>query len=165
MDYRKRNYIKACYEEERKKMLSKEYKISGMFITILVMTATFIFHNEDISVRLFATALFTVVALITSILGTRVGIRIIKTGDRIKNKLVKVLYYIGLPIALICLIGLVWVVMAVVNGKLANTDDIGTSFGQSYILAIVAIAVCIFAIVPYIQTIIVLVLRKFKKFN
>lgn len=108
-------------------MLSKEYKISGMFITILVMTATFIiFHNEDISVRLFATALFTVVALITSIIGTRVGIRIIKTGDRIKNKLVKVLYYIGLPIALICLIGLVWVVMSMVNGNLANTDDIGT---------------------------------------
>lgn len=147
-------------------MLSKEYKISGMFITILVMTATFIiFHNEDISVRLFATALFTVATLITSILGTRVSIRIIKTGDRIKNKLVKVLYYIGLPIALICLTGLVWAVMAVVNGKLANTDDIGTSFGQSYLLAIVAIAVCIFAIIPYIQTIIVLALRKFKKFN
>lgn len=147
-------------------MLSKEYKISGMFITILVMTATFIiFHNEDISVRLFATALFTVAALIISILGTRLSIRIIKTGDRIKNKLVKVLYYIGLPIALICLTGLVWAVMAVVNGKLANTDDIGTSFGQSYLLAIVAIAVCIFAIIPYIQTIIVLALRKFKKFN
>ena len=94
-------------------MLSKEYKISGMFITILVMAATFIiFHNEDISVRLFATALFTVATLITSILGTRVSIRIIKTGDRIKNKLVKVLYYIGLPIALICLTGLVWAVMA-----------------------------------------------------
>ncbi len=147
-------------------MLSKEYKISGMFITILVMTATFIiFHNEDISVRLFATALFTVAALIISILGTRLSIRIIKTGDRIKNKLVKVLYYIGLPIALICLTGLVWAVMAVVNGKLANTDDIGTSFGQSYLLAIVAIDVCIFAIIPYIQTIIVLALRKFKKFN
>lgn len=147
-------------------MLSKEYKISGIFITILVMAATFIiFHNEDISVRLFATALFTVAALITSILGTRLSIRIIKMGDRIKNKLVKVLYYIGLPIALICLTGLVWVVMAVVNGKLANTDNIGTSFGQSYMLAIVAIAVCIFAIVPYIQTIIVLGLRKFKKFN
>lgn len=147
-------------------MLSKEYKISGMFITILVMAATFIiFHNEDISVRLFATALFTVATSITSILGTRVSIRIIKTGDRIKNKLVKVLYYIGLPIALICLTGLVWAVMAVVNGNLANTDDIGTSFGQSYLLAIVAIAVCIFAIIPYIQTIIVLVLRKFKKFN
>lgn len=147
-------------------MLSKEYKISGIFITILVMTATFIiFHNEDISVRLFATALFTVAALIISILGTRLSIRIIKTGDRIKNKLVKVLYYIGLPIALICLTGLVWAVMAVVNGKLANTDDIGTSFGQSYLLAIVAIDVCIFAIIPYIQTIIVLALRKFKKFN
>ena len=147
-------------------MLSKEYKISGIFITILVMAATFIiFHNEDISVRLFATALFTVAALITSILGTRVSVRIIKMGDRIKNKLVRVLYYIGLPIVLICLTGLVWVVMAVVNGKLANTDNIGTSFGQSYMLAIVAIAVCIFAIVPYIQTIIVLVLRKFKKFN
>lgn len=147
-------------------MLSKEYKISGIFITILVMAATFIiFHNEDISVRLFATALFTVAALITSILGTRVSVRIIKMGDRIKNKLVSVLYYIGLPIALICLTGLVWVVMAVVNGKLANTDNIGTSFGRSYMLAIVAIAVCIFAIVPYIQTIIVLGLRKFKKFN
>lgn len=147
-------------------MLSKEYKISGIFITILVMAATFIiFHNEDISVRLFATALFTVAALITSILGTRVSVRIIKMGDRIKNKLVRVLYYIGLPIALICLTGLVWVVMAVVNGKLANTDNIGTSFGRSYMLAIVAIAVCIFAIVPYIQTIIVLGLRKFKKFN
>lgn len=147
-------------------MLSKEYKISGIFITILVMAATFIiFHNEDISVRLFATALFTVAALITNILGARLSIRIIKMGDRIKNKLVKVLYYIGLPIALICLTGLVWVVMAVVNGKLANTDNIGTSFGQSYMLAIVAIVVCIFAIVPYIQTIIVLVLRKFKKFN
>lgn len=147
-------------------MLSKEYKISGIFITILVMAATFIiFHNEDISVRLFATALFTVAALITSILGARLSIRIIKTGDRIKNKLVKVLYYIGLPIALICLTGLVWVVMAVVNGKLANADDIGTSFGQSYLLAIVAIDVCIFAIIPYIQTIIVLALRKFKKFN
>ncbi|MBD8942916.1 MAG: hypothetical protein EGR71_10450 [Clostridiales bacterium] len=147
-------------------MLSKEYKISGIFITILVMAATFIiFHNEDISVRLFATALFTVAALITCFLGTRVSVRIIKTGDRIKNKLVKVLYYIGLPIALICLTGLVWVVMAVVNGKLVNTDNIGTSFGQSYMLAIVAIAVCIFAIVPYIQTIIVLGLRKFKKFN
>ena len=110
-------------------MVSKEYKISGMFITILVMAATFIiFHNEDISVRLFATALFTVATLITSILGTRVSIRIIKTGDRIKNKLVKVLYYIGLPIALICLTGLVWAVMAVVNGKLAKTDDRGTSF-------------------------------------
>ena len=130
------------------------------------MAATFIiFHNEDISVRLFATALFTVAALITSILGTRVSVRIIKMGDRIKNKLVRVLYYIGLPIALICLTGLVWVVMAVVNGKLANTDNIGTSFGRSYMLAIVAITVCIFAIVPYIQTIIVLVLRKFKKFN
>lgn len=147
-------------------MLSKEYKISGIFITILVMAAIFIiFHNEDISVRLFATALFTVAALITCFLGTRVSVRIIKTGDRIKNKLVKVLYYIGLPIALICLTGLVWVVMAVVNGKLVNTDNIGTSFGQSYMLAIVAIAVCIFAIVPYIQTIIVLGLRKFKKFN
>ena len=147
-------------------MLSKEYKISGIFITILVMAATFIiFHNEDISVRLFATALFTVAALITSILGTRVSVRIIKMSDRIKNKLVRVLYYIGLPIALICLTGLVWVVMAVVNGKLANTDNIGTSFGRSYMLAIVAIAVCIFAIVPYIQTIIVLGLRKFKKFN
>ena len=147
-------------------MLSKEYKISGIFITILVMAATFIiFHNEDISVRLFATALFTVAALITSILGTRVSVRIIKMSDRIKNKLVRVLYYIGLPIALICLTGLVWVVMAVVNGKLANTDNIGTSFGRSYMLAIVAIAVCIFAIVPYIQTIIVLGLRNFKKFN
>ena len=144
--------------------MKKEYRISRIIIVMLVMVVTFFaFINEDISLRIFATALFMTTALLAVFLGSRVSLLMIKMGDRIRNKIVTVIYYICLPIILICLVLLVWVVMEIVVSGLPDTGNFGSTVGQVYLCVMVAIAVCIFIIIPYVQTIIVLILRKISK--
>lgn len=144
--------------------MKKEYRISRIIIVMLVMVVTFFaFINEDISLRIFATALFMTTALLAVFLGSRVSLLMIKMGDRIRNKIVTVIYYICLPIILICLVLLVWAVMEIVVSGLPDTGNFGSTVGQVYLCVMVAIAECIFIIIPYVQTIIVLILRKISK--
>ena len=111
--------------------MEKPYKISIMLIeiaTILISCITL--HNEDISVIIFGTFVFTMSAFFASLMGAFVSRKIIGFGDKLPNFLLQILYYIVLPIVLLL------------------------------VCYVVEVAVLIFLIIPYIQALIVLAVRK-----
>lgn len=141
--------------------MKQEYTRSRIIIVIsTIIISLFAFKNEEDSVRMFATVLFTIVSLIASFLGTKVSMLMIKIGDKISNRLLAMAYYTCLPIIFISLILLMWAAMSMLLGCLPETDEFGTAIGQALFFVMWAIAVAVFIAIPYIQTIIVLGLRR-----
>lgn len=81
----------------------------------------------------------------------------IQAGDRIPNILLRILYYIGLLVGSLVIVALVGVCFAIVLGKTDSTID------QTTWIVLFVIVLLVFLIVPYLQTILVLLLRKILK--
>ena len=147
------------------KTMIKEYWISRAVLCVLsVIAVVIIFINEDSSWWIVRVALVGVVfglSFISEILSRQ----LIKLGDR-KDKISwKLFCYLLLPIAIIgTLLAVLWLVAWIEGESTLNADITYDSMGDamSYALTYLFIMVSAFIgiILPYLQTLIVLPLRK-----
>ncbi len=135
--------------------MKDNYKTSRQIIGILAVIISLIMSiNEDISFKIVATIFIYFVALAATFLTTPISKKIIKAGDAIANKYLRIFYYIIiLPLTLLVAYILYWLVF-LVYGNAADTMN------EAAITILLFTATTIFAIVPYIQTLIVLACRR-----
>lgn len=144
--------------------MEKEYKLSRIIITGFMMIASLImFINEDISVKIFGTIVFTLVAFLASVIGGRVSRKMIQTGDKLSGLLHKILYYFALLLLIIAVATLLYLIYDNVVDVIPYSGDLGIAAGQAILTVIIALAFLFFVITPYVHTLIVLFIRKIKK--
>lgn len=141
--------------------MEKEYKLSRIIIAILTMMISFIMCiNEDISVKIVAMGLFTSAAFLASFLGTGVSRKMIQVGDKITSLLLRILYYIALLIALLAVAYILMLIFDSITEIVPYSNELGIAAGQAMLTVLIGASFLVFVIIPYFQTLIVLVLRK-----
>lgn len=141
--------------------MKKEYRLSRVILVVLTLITVLIaFQIEHYTVKLVAGFLFCFAALLASCLGTWVSRKMIQTGDRIPNILLRILYYIGLLVGSLAIAALVGGGCITVLGNRPLSNELGIAAGQAMLIVLFGFALFVFLIVPYLQTIIVLLLRK-----
>lgn len=141
--------------------MKKEYRLSRVILVVLALiTMLILCKNIDYTVKRIAGFLFCLAALLASFAGTRVSRKMIQTGDRIPNILLRILYYIGLPVGSLAIAALVGSGGIIVLGNLPLSNKLRIAAGQFMFILVFVSALFVYLIVPYFQTIIVLLLRK-----
>lgn len=139
--------------------MKKEYKISRYIILVLTFVIfNIMFINEDKS-WLILPFVFALITFGFSFPSTIFSKKIIKLGDNIKNKALKILFYMFLPIVLLLLSVEVATIIALIFQNFLPNKSLGQGLLVLFLLSIIMIAI----ILPYIQTIIVLITRRIKK--
>lgn len=139
--------------------MKKIYKCSRIILSIisfLTFTIIFMFQGSDWLVLPPAFALITYAFSFPSSIVSKILFNI---GDKIENKLLKVLYYIFLPIFLIFVCIMMIKLIYFVSNNFVST------LGQAIMVVIFMMIVSLGIVLPYIQTLVVLVLKKIEKFN
>lgn len=136
--------------------MKKEYGISSFVILVLtyiVFCIMFINENESWAT---VPVMFALAAFLLSFPSSIVSRKIIKVGDNIKETILKILFYVVLPIALVGIsIGVANLLGLAFQYFLPESD-----LGQAIIMLFWIMGVVMAIVLPYIQSIIVLILRK-----
>lgn len=140
--------------------MEKCIKISRIIITLIVfiaLNAWFIFENDP---HWIASLIISTLVFFISFPSSIICKFLIKKGDKILGKILKVLYYtFTLPLIFIFLICVVSLLCAfVIEFFLSNSFF---TLGFAVLVAFIGIAVFTCVLVPYFQTIIILILRYF----
>lgn len=134
--------------------MNREYRISRIIISIISAIGSYIaLINEHYSFKILEICLFMTIAFLVSFLGTGVSRKMICVGDNIAPQFLKVPYYLSLLMGILLLTVLILIALQI------NTDWID-DLGTAVLFFLLECCIFIFLIVPYIQTIIVLLLRK-----
>jgi hypothetical protein len=144
--------------------MKKLYKISRVILSVITFIIfNIMFINEDISWKIIPLILAVIVFLI-SYPSTKISQFLIKTGDLIENKLLKILYYaIGLPISLLFLCFVIYLFLIIIFEYIPTSNEFGVALGQALLCLFFEILGIICIIIPYVQTLIVLILKRFIK--
>ncbi|WP_029231274.1 hypothetical protein [Butyrivibrio sp. VCB2006] len=142
--------------------MEREYRISRGVIAILTALISYIaLINEHISVKIYGIFLFTIVAFLLSFLGTKVSKKMIFIGDKVSNIALRICYYVGLLVAILVLSATFFTVFTSISDYI---DTSNMEFAAALSIAIVIVTICclffIMLIVPYIQSLIVLIIRR-----
>lgn len=142
--------------------MKNSYTISRIVICVLAGVISLIaLHNEHITLIFGATVLITVVALVMSFLTTPVSKQMIGIGDRIMNKYLRVFYYFMLLPFILVVVYLLWMLIYYSFDHMGQSAEMGEALGKALIAVFLGVVVFIMFIVPYIQSLIVLLLRGF----
>ena len=140
--------------------MNKCIKLSRIIVALLVFTllsAWFLFENDP---QWVFSIIVSLVVYFVSSPASKICKFIIKKGDKIKNKTLRVLFYLLLlPIIFIIFVFIVMLLCAVVVELFFSTDSI--SLGTAILIAFTGVGILTCTLVPYYQTIIILILRYF----
>lgn len=143
-------------------VMEKEYGLSRVILVVLALVIVLIiFQNEHDTMKQVAGFFFCSAALLASFLGTPVSRKMIQTGDRISHVLLRILYYVGLlvgSLAIAVLVGGGFIIITVGGGNKLLPRGMGLN--QAVLIAFLGSFLFVFLMVPCLQTIIVLFLRK-----
>ncbi len=84
-------------------------------------------------------------------------------GDTVSNRYLRILYYIVLLAVILMLAFLAVLLIMAMSDNREFSNELGAAAGQAMLIALLEIAVFVMLIVPYIQTLIVLLLRRLIK--
>ena len=145
-------------------LIEKLYKISRIILAIMTFIIfNIMFINEDVSWK-FLPIIFALIAFGVSFPSSIISKKIMNVGNKIESKILKVLFYIIiLPIVIFILFLAIYTFVIFIFESIPTPSEFGAALGQALLaLFIVAIGtICV--IVPYIQTLIVLILKQFIK--
>lgn len=141
-------------------LMEKCIKLSRTFVTLtvfIILNAWFLFENDP---QWIFSIIVSAVVFSISIPTSKVCKFLINKGDKIKNKILRILFYaLVLPIIFIILIFIVMLLCALVVEVFFPTDSI--SLGTAVLIAFTGVGILTCVLVPYYQTIIILILRYF----
>lgn len=145
-----------------KKVMEKSYKISRIILVVMAFIIfNIMFINEDVSWKILP-PIFAIIVFGVSYPSSVISRLLINIGNKLESKLLKILYYvIALPILVFMLILGIYTIFII--NTIPTPNEFGAALGQA-LLGLFCVAVgAIGVIVPYIQTLIVLVLKQFVK--
>lgn len=146
------------------KTMKNVYLIARIFLVIITFIIfNVMFMNEDVSWK-FLPAIFALIVFGISYPSSIISKKLINIGNRLKNKNIKFLYYaIVLPIISFLLLSSIILVMYFIyeNFPIQNEFSLVLGQGLMFLFLIILITICI--VVPYIQTLIVLIIKHFIK--
>lgn len=119
--------------------------------------------NEDASIKIFVTIIFAGVTFFVSFLGTIVSRKMLETGDKIPNRVLRFFYYILLFIGIVVAAFLIYYIVLLVGESDDSSQSLSAALSEAIMLLL---TVCVFVtalFVPYLQTLIVICLRPVKK--
>lgn len=144
--------------------VEKLYKISGIVLAIMtIIIFNIMFINEDESWRIIP-FIFAAIVYGLSYPSSIISKKFIKIGNKIKSNFLRLLYYIFiLPFFSIILFAVLCFFILLYTRTLETTNEIGAALGQALMMLFVLVVIFICFILPYIQTLIVLILNFFRK--
>ena len=145
-------------------IMKKSYKLSRIILAILAfLIFNIMFINEDISWK-FLSFIFSLITFIMSFPSSIISKKIINLGNNIKNNMIKILFYIIiLPIIIFILSILIYLFNILIFDIFPISNDFATELGQGLLILFLITVEIICIIVPYIQTLIVLILKQMIK--
>ena len=139
-----------------------------MMSRIIMVVITFILFsimiiNEDSSWNI-VPGIFSLIVFGLSFPSTILAEKIIKNVNKINNKLLKIAYYIFLPIILFVICLAIYIIALYIYDTFITTpNELGAALGQALLfLFIVAVGVIVI-ILPYIQAVIINILKRIIK--
>ena len=146
------------------KTMKKSYRISRIILAVItVIIFNIIFINEDKSSR-FIPFIFAAIVLGLSYPSSVISRKLINIGNKIENKILKTFYYVlFIPFISLFIFGGICIIMFLINENIPTSNEIGTALGQALMFLFLVAVVFIGIILPYVQTIIVLILNHFIK--
>lgn len=146
------------------KTMEKSYKISRVILAVMAFIIfNIMFINEDASWRILP-PIFVVIVFGISYPSSVISRLLINIGNKLESKLQKILYYvIALPIISFLLFYGIYAIMCFIDESIPAPNEMGAVLSQALMMLfwITVGAICV--IVPYIQTLIVLILKCFVK--
>ena len=142
------------------KELDKDYKISRIILTIITFLITIILGINKLDNVIVVSIIIALFTYCVSYSSTMISKKFVVIGDKLDNNLKRVIYYfVILPIIIAIVYGIVYTI----NKVFPISKQFETSIAQTilFFISIELLLICI--IVPYIQTLIVLVIRNFIK--
>jgi hypothetical protein len=142
--------------------MKKLYNISRVIISVITFIIfNIMFINEDISWRIIPPILAVIVFLI-SYPSVKISQFLIKIGNKIENKLMKILYYAGaLTIVSFSLCYGIYFLVISIFEYIPTPNEFEPALGQALLCLFLTILGIICIIIPYVQTLIVLILKQF----
>lgn len=141
-------------------LMKKCINLSRIFVALtvfIILNAWFLFENDP---QWIFSIIVSAVVFFLSFPSSKVCKFLINNGDKIKNKILRILFYtLVLPIIFIIFIFIVMLLCALVVELFFPTDSI--SLGTAVLIAFAGIGILTCVMVPYYQTIIILILRYF----
>ncbi len=146
-------------------MQSKQIdRLSRIIITILVfivLNIWFLYENDP---QWFFSIILSGIVFLISFPSTKLCNFLIKKGEKIKNKILNVLFYIiALPLVFFIFFLIVALFLALLVTWAEQSDLI--NLGWALLIAYTGIGIFICILVPYFQTLIILILKTFSKNN
>ena len=145
-------------------IMKKSYKLSRIILAILAfLIFNIMFINEDITWKSLS-FIFSLITFIMSFPSSIISKKIINLGNNIKNNMIKILFYIIiLPIIIFILSILIYLFNILIFDIFPISNDFSTELGQGLLILFLITVEIICIIVPYIQTLIVLILKQMIK--
>lgn len=144
----------------RSNLIKKCVKPSRIIVTLtvfIILNTWFLLENDP--QWIFSIIVSTIVFFL-SFPSSKVCKFLINKGDKIKNKILRFLFYsLLLPIIFVIFILIVMLLCALIVELFFSTDSI--SLGTAVLIAFTGVGILICTLVPYFQTIIILILRYF----
>lgn len=135
------------------KIMKREYRISRIVIVILSAVGSLIaLHNEDDSLQIVGISMFVATAFLISFIGSGISRKMIKVGDKIAGR-ARVSYYVALLFGILFITYISLIIMM-------ETSDWISDLGTAVLYFFLECCVFILLIVPYIQSVIVLIIRQ-----
>lgn len=148
----------------QKKLMAKSYNISRVILAVMTfLIFRFMFIHEDESWNT-VSFIFGIIVFFISFPSTLISRLIIKLGDKLGYKPLKFLYYfIALPITVFILFLGIYYAIFFIADSIPTPNEFGAALSQAlWTLFFMAVGtICV--VVPYIQTLIVLILKRFLK--
>ena len=144
--------------------MEKSYKISRIIIAVITFILfSIMIINEDESWN-FIPLIFAVIAFGLSFPSTLISRKLITIGNRLESKILRGLYYVIIVpvIAFLILYGMCTIVLFIFELTPAP-NEMGAALGQAFIFLFWIAVGTIGIVLPYIQTLIVLILNRFVK--
>ncbi len=145
--------------------MKKSYKISRIIIGIAILIIFYIFFRNEDKSWLVIPWIFAIITYGISFITSMISKKIIEIGNKFKSKGMKILFYLLLPISILGLFILIvnYIILPISYLNEPDTTDIGTALSHGIFYIFMQIVVFIGLVLPYVQTLIVLILNYFRK--
>lgn len=148
------------------KTMKKSYLISRIILTVMTLIIfNIIFINEDVSWRILP-FIFAAIVFGLSFPGAVLSRKILNIGNKIESKTLKILFYVfALPFICLLTFGGTCLIMYLIYENIPILYGIvgGGTLGQGLMFLFSVAVVFISIMLPYVQTLIVLILNRFIK--
>ena len=139
------------------------YKISRIILPIITFIVFSLFFINEESSFIVLSLLFSLIVFGLSFPSSIFSKKMIDIGNRINNKFLKVLYYLGIPAVIAAISLLVYLGIGYLQIILTdNSTDLASALSRGFIFLFVIAVIVIVLLLPYVQSIIVLIINRIK---